>query len=178
LDDRTPNLVALHYEPSDWRVVNLFLIPRYAFSLGALERRNPLARTARRAGWIGCNILLTRIPADARIPVVLDGAVQSPDEVRRRYRRLRPLAELRVEQRGWTLDVLNTVRKVAEWQSGRVQEKEKPEFTLAEVYACEDELARLHPRNRHVRDKIRQQLQVLRDLGVVEFLGGGRYRLR
>jgi hypothetical protein len=28
-----------------------------------------------------------------------------------------------------------------------------------------------------VRDKIRQQLQVLRDLGLVEFLGGGEYRL-
>jgi chromosome condensin MukBEF MukE localization factor len=27
-----------------------------------------------------------------------------------------------------------------------------------------------------VRDKIRQQLQVLRDLGFVEFLGSGRYR--
>jgi type II restriction enzyme len=33
-----------------------------------------------------------------------------------------------------------------------------------------------HPDNRHVPDKIRQQLQVLRDLGFVEFLGGGRYR--
>jgi len=29
-----------------------------------------------------------------------------------------------------------------------------------------------------VRDKIRQQLQILRDLGFVEFLGGGDYRLR
>jgi hypothetical protein len=36
--------------------------------------------------------------------------------------------------------------------------------------------AELHPANRHVRDKTRQQLQVLRDLGLVEFLGGGRYR--
>jgi type II restriction enzyme len=34
----------------------------------------------------------------------------------------------------------------------------------------------LHPDNRHVRDKIRQQLQVLRNLGLVEFLGRGRYR--
>ena len=33
------------------------------------------------------------------------------------------------------------------------------------------------PGNRHVRDKIRQQLQVLRDLGFMEFLGGGRYRI-
>jgi chromosome condensin MukBEF MukE localization factor len=28
-----------------------------------------------------------------------------------------------------------------------------------------------------VRAKIRQQLQRLRDLGLVEFLGGGRYRV-
>jgi len=30
----------------------------------------------------------------------------------------------------------------------------------------------------HVRDKIRQQLQVLRDLGLLDFLGSGSYRLR
>jgi hypothetical protein len=30
----------------------------------------------------------------------------------------------------------------------------------------------------HIRDKIRQQLQLLRDLGLLEFLGPGSYRLR
>jgi len=30
----------------------------------------------------------------------------------------------------------------------------------------------------HVRDKIRQQLQVLRDLNLLEFLAPGSYRLR
>jgi hypothetical protein len=29
-----------------------------------------------------------------------------------------------------------------------------------------------------VGDKIRQQLRVLRDLGLLQFLGGGDYRLR
>ncbi len=29
---------------------------------------------------------------------------------------------------------------------------------------------------RAIRPKIRQQLQILRDLGFVKFLGGGRYR--
>lgn len=38
-------------------------------------------------------------------------------------------------------------------------------------------LAKLHSKNRHVRDKIRQQLQVLRDLGLIDFLGFGSYRL-
>lgn len=34
----------------------------------------------------------------------------------------------------------------------------------------------MRPANRHVRDKIRQQLQVLRDLGLLEFLGAGSYK--
>jgi hypothetical protein len=37
---------------------------------------------------------------------------------------------------------------------------------------------RLYPGNRNVRPKIRQQLQMLRDRGWLEFTGRGRYRLR
>ncbi|MBI1749634.1 MAG: restriction endonuclease [Acidobacteria bacterium] len=166
LEDRTPNLFALHYQPGDWKVHNLFLVPRFAFPLTAIEKRNPLGPRARRAGWIGCNILLDRIPADARIPIVLDGAPQPPAAVRARYRQLTPFAKLAVEKRGWTLDVLNVVRSLG-----------RDEFSLADVYAFERDLARLHPGNRHVRDKIRQQLQILRKMEILEFLGHGRYRL-
>ncbi len=59
-----------------------------------------------------------------------------------------------------------------------VQSLGKLEFTLADVYARADALAKLHPKNAHVRPKIRQQLQVLRDLGLLDFLGGCSYRLR
>jgi type II restriction enzyme len=52
----------------------------------------------------------------------------------------------------------------------------KAEFALQDVYAFAGQLQELHPDNRPVREKIRQQLQVLRDMGFVEFLGGGRYR--
>jgi type II restriction enzyme len=68
-------------------------------------------------------------------------------------------------QSGWTSDVLAVVRSL-----------NKSEFLLSDVYDREDELAKLHPNNDHVRDKIRQQLQVLRDLGLLEFLGDGKYR--
>ncbi|HXL22673.1 MAG TPA: hypothetical protein VOA78_09410 [Candidatus Dormibacteraeota bacterium] len=34
-----------------------------------------------------------------------------------------------------------------------------------------------HPNNAHIRDKIRQQLQLLRDLGLLQFLVPGSYRL-
>jgi len=166
LEDRTPNLYILHYDLAAWSVRTLILIPRFAFALSALERRKPLAATARRAGWVGCNIVLDRIPAAARIPVIQDGRVWPRPAVRDAYRRLRPLENLRAEARGWTLDVLNVVQALS-----------KAEFDLADVYAHAGALAKLHPQNAHIHDKIRQQLQVLRDLGRLEFLGRGRYRL-
>jgi type II restriction enzyme len=167
LEDRTPNLFVLHYDLAQWTVRTLILIPHFAFALSALERRKPLSPKARRAGWVGCNILLDKIPTDARIPIIEAGKVRPPSDVRLAYRRLRPLEELKVDKRGRTLDVLNVVRSL-----------NKPDFSLAEAYAHIDRLAKLHPKNAHIRDKIRQQLQVLRDLGLLEFLGAGLYRLR
>lgn len=167
VEDRTPNLYILHYDLPGWKVETLILIPRFAFTLSALECRKPLGPTARRAGWVGCNILLHRIPSDARISVIHEGQALPNRAVRHAYDRLRPLQKLDTEKRGWTLDVLQTVRSL-----------EMAEFTLRDVYARADELANLHPRNFHVNDKIRQQLQVLRDLGVIDFLGHGAYRLR
>lgn len=51
-------------------------------------------------------------------------------------------------------------------------------FTMKEVLAaCASRAARDFPENRHVREKLRQQMQRLRDLGLVSFLGSGRYEL-
>ena len=166
LEDNTPNLYVLHYDLAAWAVRTVILIPHFAFALSAVERRRPLAPTARRAGWVGCNILLDKIPHHARIPIVSDGTFNTPRRVREAYSRLRPLEKLKVEKRGWTLDVLQVVQSL-----------NKEEFSLQDVYAHADALAKLHPDNRHVNDKIRQQLQVLRDLGLLSFLGSGSYRL-
>jgi type II restriction enzyme len=166
LEDRTPNLFVLHYDLDTWAVRTVLLVPHFAFALSAVERRKPLAPTARRAGWVGCNILLDKIPVHARIPVVSEGTPQTSQQVRASYNRLRPLEKLQVEKRGWTLDVLQVVQSLG-----------KLEFTLADVYAHAAALAKLHPNNAHIRDKIRQQLQVLRDLGLLTFLGSGKYEL-
>ena len=53
----------------------------------------------------------------------------------------------------------------------------KQAFTLSELYKKENEFASVYPRNRHIREKIRQQLQVLRELGILRFKGNGRYEL-
>lgn len=198
LTDRTPNLYVLHYDLAAWAVRTVILVPHFAFALSAIEVRPPLAPTARRAGWIGCNILLHKIPADARIAIVDEGRIRPAAEVRRAYKRLRPLEKIKAEKRGWTLDVLNVVRALVEKrEAGRAEavaaksrhgemQECRPKgtalhntFTLGEVYAHAEELGKLHPRNRHIEPKIRQQLQVLRDdLGLIEFLTPGQYRLR
>jgi len=49
-------------------------------------------------------------------------------------------------------------------------------FTLEEVYFYEARLSQLHPRNQHIQDKIRQQLQYLRNVGLVEFIRPGLYK--
>jgi type II restriction enzyme len=163
---RIPNLFVVRYDKNLWSVSDVILVPSFVFSMSVIEKRKPLGPTARRAGWVGCNILLGRIPVDARVQIVANGKVNRASDVRKHYARMRPLERFTVENRGWTLDVLNEVRGLR-----------KVEFTLSDVYAREASLGRLYPHNRHIRDKIRQQLQVLRDLGLVKFLGGGHYRL-
>ena len=145
---------------------NLLLIPSFAFPVSAIVRRNPLSSTARRAGWVGCNIALNRIPEDARIHVVTERRIAPADEVRAKFRRVKPLAGIEATQRGWTLDVLNAIRTVG-----------TTEFTTDDAYKLIPQLQQLHPDNRHVREKIRQQLQVLRDSGLLTHVSRSRWRI-
>jgi type II restriction enzyme len=164
--DETPNFYFMQYELVTWRVKNLLLVPSFAFPPSAIIKRAPLSSTARRAGWVGCNIALNRIPVEARIFVVTESEVSPEKEVREQFRRVKPLKDIPITQRGWTLDVLNAIRRLG-----------KTEFTTTDAYVFTRELEKLHPDNRHVRDKIRQQLQVLRDAGLLLHVERGIWRL-
>lgn len=164
--DRVPNLLILQYS-ADWLVKNLLLIPSAFFSETAIEKRTPLRSRARRAGWIGCNILLDRIPEDGKIAMVSDGCAVAEEWVREEFSRVRKLGEIPPTLRGWTLDVLTAIRKLG-----------KSRFSLQELYEFEPYLQSTHPLNQNVRPKIRQQLQVLRDLGLIEFTSPGTYTVR
>jgi len=74
--------------------------------------------------------------------------------------------EKEVSAKGWLLDVMRCVDNLG-----------KREFVLDDLYRYETELGRLHPDNNHIKDKIRQQLQVLRDKGYLNFSRRGEYKL-
>jgi type II restriction enzyme len=162
-----PSLILMNYDLGRLRVTDLFFVPRHFFVREVIQERRPLAPTARRAGWIGCNILLNEIPASGKIFFVRAGEAAPRDYVVEQWRSTLFLKEQNLTARGWLIEVMKCVEAIG-----------RREFSLDDVYAHENRLRLLYPANRFVRPKIRQQLQVLRDHGYLDFTGRGRYRLR
>ncbi len=164
-ENHLPHLLLLSYDNYKATVNDLMVIPGFCFPASAIEARKPLKPTARRAGWIGCNIILDLIPPEARIKIIQSGNIIPKISVRKGFRSVEPLADLSFKKRGWTLDVLTVLRSLP-----------KREFTIDEAYSFEDVLSQRHPENLHIKAKIRQQLQILRDVGYLKFVKRGQYR--
>jgi type II restriction enzyme len=155
----------MEYDRTAGRVRNLYAIHRRLLSSVAIQPRAPLAPTARRAGWRGCSIDLSLVPPRGRIGIV-SGSLPVPwTVVRTGWSQLDFMVRLRPQAQGWLRDVLACVQKL----SG-------DSFGLGEVYGFERELGRLHPGNRNVRPKIRQQLQILVAKGLLTRIDPGSYR--
>lgn len=160
-----PNFFFMQYNKSSLQVENFVMVPKYFFSPDIIEKRKPLADTARRAGWIGCNILLNRIPNEGRIFIVQNKKEVPVEQIMDKVHRTEFLRGSKLDARGWTLDVLNCVNMIKDIT-----------FTIDQIYKFEEMLSIKHPENHHVKDKIRQQMQILRDNGIIEFTGRGHYR--
>ncbi len=64
MENRLPHLLLLSYDNFRATVNDLLLIPGFCFPSSAIEARKPLKPTARRAGWVGCNIVLDSVPPE------------------------------------------------------------------------------------------------------------------
>lgn len=160
---RNPHLFVMTH--NNWTVNNLLMIPNYFFVPEIIEKRTPLKETARRAGWVGCNIEIGNIPESGKIFIVRNSMQVDKAKVVDLYQRTLMLRTARIDSRGWLLDVLRCVERIP-----------KLDFSLDEIYAFTEELQRKHPENNFVQDKIRQQLQYLRDKGFIKFISRGHYQ--
>lgn len=160
-----PNFFFMNYNKQDLHVKDFLMVPKYFFSPEIIEKRKPLSDTARRAGWVGCNIVLKQIPEEGRIFIVKNEIEIPQKEIISKVKRTDFIKQYKLDARGWVLDVLNCVNQI----EGR-------DFTLEQMYKFEDVLSKKHPDNNHIKDKIRQKLQILRDKGILEFRGRGHYR--
>ncbi|WP_286796416.1 DpnI domain-containing protein [Psychrobacter sp. UBA6291] len=158
-----PSFFFLTYSP-EYKVNNFLIIPKHFFKPDMIVKRKPLSATAKRAGWVGCNIDLRKVPESGKVFLVKDQQVIPRKSVTEQFQKTLFLRKQTIASRGWTLDVWQCIDRLED------------SFSLNQVYAFADLLKLKHPENNHVKDKIRQQLQVLRDRGIIEFVRRGHYR--
>ncbi len=169
---RVPHYVFLEYSRNDWVVTGLFVVPGPFFTRSIVQPTKALKPTARRAGWIGSKILLGKVPLEGRISLVLARTPRDPAVIHQEWKRVEFLRNDKRASGGWGAEALSCVRTL-------VAETGETEFTPQHFYSrFVEQLSRQHPENHHIRDKIRQQLQVLRDGNLLEFQNNrGRYRV-
>ena len=118
-----------------------------------------------RPNYIMCSMDISQLPTSGKISLVTNGNIVAKDTVIEQWQQHLFLRQTTVKQKGWLLAIMQCVEKLP-----------NPNFTLKDIYAYAPILAKQFPSNQHIHAKIRQQLQILRDKHIIEFLGNGNYR--
>lgn len=151
----------LNYD-SEMRVRNFFAVPNFFFISNIIQKRKPLSLKAKRAGWVGCNILLNQILQSGKIFYICDYQIEPQERVLQQYKTIAFVEE--GKSKGWLFEIMHCIEML-----------KKDVFSLDDLYAYQSYLQRKYPNNSHIRDKIRQQVQFLRDKEYLRFLGKGIY---
>ncbi len=163
--NQNPDFFFMGYDIKTLKVKDLLLIPKHFFVPDIIQKRKPLSETARRAGWIGCNIIITKIPQQGRINIIKNGIITDSSAVVEKVNRGNALETKDLFARGWLMDILNCINLLP-----------YDTFSLSDMYCFEEILKQKYPQNNHIKPKIRQQLQRLRDKGFIKFMGNGKYK--
>ena len=162
--DNNPNFFFLTYT-KQWTVNDFLIIPKQFFTKEIIIKRPPLAETAKRAGWIGCNIDISKVADAGKVFLIKNAQTIDQEIVRETFNKTLFLRSKSKDSKGWILDIMNCIDLI-----------KSDSFYLEDVYKFEDKLKSKYPNNKFIKDKIRQQLQLLRDKGIIEFNGRGTYR--
>jgi type II restriction enzyme len=162
--NRNPNFFFLTYS-KNWEVDNFLIIPKQFFTTEIIIQRRPLSETAKRAGWVGCNIDISNVVEAGKVFLVKEKKIIDPQIVEKAFNKTLFIREKSTDTKGWILDLMNCVDLI-----------KKETFSLEDIYEFEEKLKQKHPNNKFIKDKIRQQLQILRDKGIIEFINRGQYR--
>lgn len=160
---QNPHFLFMTYYDSS--VNNLIMIPNHFFTPAIIEKRKPLSDSARRAGWVGCNINIEDVPQSGKIFIIKESKEIKKEEVIANYHHTEFMCETELDNRSWIMDVLGCIDKI-----------QSTSFTLKQMYFFKDVLSQKHQGNKNIEAKIRQQLQFLRDKGIIEFTTRGNYK--
>ena len=162
--NQNPNFFFLTYS-KNWLVENFLIIPKQFFTTEIILKRKPFSITAKREGWVGCNIDISNVAEAGKVFLIKDSKLIDRKIVESSFNKTLFLREKSSGSKGWILDILLCVDLI-----------KKETFSLEDIYQFEDKLKLKYPSNNFIKDKIRQKLQVLRDKGIIEFVSRGNYK--
>lgn len=162
--NQNPNFFFLTYSKK-MLVENFLIIPKQFFTTEIIVKRKPLSDTAKRAGWVGCNIDISNVAEAGKVFLIKDSKLIDKKNVETSFKKTLFLRDKTTDSKGWILDLMTCIDLI-----------KKDAFTLDDIYKFEEKLKVKYPNNNFIKDKIRQQLQLLRDKGIIEFNGRGNYK--
>ncbi len=120
-----PNFFFLSYDVEMNVVKHFFIVPKQFFIPSMIEKRKPLSAKARRAGWVGCNLLLQDIPLSGKIFYIKDQVIQNKDTIIQKWNSTLFLRKTnKAELKGWLLDTMKYIDML-----------EKNEYSMKQKYS-------------------------------------------
>ncbi len=162
------HLFVLKYS-EDYTIKNFLVVPKYFFIPEIIQKRNTSKvkqKNWKTRLWTWWNIMFDKIPESWKIHYIKDWYYKTKTEVLHEWERIKFLEKEKQESKWWIFDIMKCIERL-----------DKKEFILQDIYKFENELKDRYPSNNFVKDKIRQQLQRLRDKWYLEFLERGKYRV-
>ncbi|MCP1660504.1 DpnI domain-containing protein [Neisseria perflava] len=160
--DDSPNFFFLAYKKADYSVQQLILVPKHFITTGMIIPRKQALQG--RPNYLMCDMDISSLPQSGRIYLIHQAQIVDPETVCRQWQANLFLRQQNVEKKGWLLAIMRCIDTLPD------------SFHLAQLYEFEAQLKRKFPENNHIKDKIRQQLQILRDQNIIEFTACGQYR--
>lgn len=159
-----PNFFVLQYN-KNLEVLNYIAIPKYFIRPEDIIPRKKWIPN--RPDYIMCNISMKWIPESWKVFYIKNWESISKKEILQEWNKTIFLKEKKnIESKGWILDIMKCIEML-----------HKKDFTLQEIYNFEPILKQKYPNNNFIKDKIRQQLQFLRNKWYLEFVSNGKYRV-
>ena len=138
--NKNPNFFFLTYT-KQWEVNNFLIIPKQFFTTDIIIKRKPLAQTARRAGWIGCNIDISNVAEAGKVFLVKNSQLIDKTIVEYSFKKTLFIRNQSLDSKGWILDIMLCVDSI-----------HKDVFNLDDVYKFENKLKLKHPNNNFIKD--------------------------
>ncbi len=157
-----PNFFFLAYKKADYSVQQLILVPRHFVTVDMIVPRKKTLKS--RENYLMCDMDISSLPKSGKILLVHQAKLVQPEQVYEQWQANLFLRQQQSKNKGWLLAIMKCIDKLPE------------KFDLKQIYEFEQILSIQFPDNKHIKDKIRQQLQILRDQGVIEFSARGQYR--